>query len=153
MKTSEELNQQPHPMFEMGSRRHYEARMSETYKFKSHLKIVGPRPRVEVPAEEIKITEIPIPIKPKEDRNINDLNKLHLQKYNGVKQIAAKLQVAEKRVEERQKRTFTDTGISIMTIGGQKVFTMNNAQSFKEQMNADKAARLAYKKKFNEINA
>ena len=30
-----------------------------------------------------------------------------MQKYNGVKQIAAKEKVAAKRVEERQKRTFS----------------------------------------------
>ena len=42
VKTSEELNQAPHPMFSMGSRRHYEAKMSDSFKHRPHLKCVGP---------------------------------------------------------------------------------------------------------------
>ena len=67
-----------------------------------------------IPPEEEKITKHKIIIEPKEDRikGGDDFSQLIkgnqiLQKYNGVKQIAAKEKVAAKRVEERQKRTFS----------------------------------------------
>ena len=43
--------------------------------------------------------------------------------------------VAHKRQEERQKRTFTDAGITIMTVNGQQQFTKNAAQDMKALMN------------------
>ena len=49
-----------------------------------------------------------------------------------------KEKVAAKRLDERQKRTFTDAGINIMTIDGARKMTQTSAQEYKEQMNADK---------------
>ncbi len=46
-----------------------------------------------------------------------------------------------KRAEERQKKTFTDAGITIMTVKGEAKFTQNTAQDFKKIMNEDKAIR------------
>ena len=43
MKTSEELNQSAHPLFNMGSRRHFDQQYSEFFKYKPHMKIVGPK--------------------------------------------------------------------------------------------------------------
>jgi hypothetical protein len=61
-----------------------------------------------------KIVENYTIVKPKVERiggseDFNELvkGKQIMQKYNGVKQIAAKEKVAAKRVEERQKRTFS----------------------------------------------
>ena len=42
IKTSEELNSAPHPLYEMGGRKHYEAQYSDSWKHRPHLKCVGP---------------------------------------------------------------------------------------------------------------
>ena len=98
MKTSEELNSAPHPMFSMGSRRHYPEKLSESYKWKPHMKCVGPtdhsqdKPHVGMK----KIIENYIIVKPKVERigGQDDfeklLNRTVLEKYSGVKQLAAK---------------------------------------------------------------
>ena len=61
-----------------------------------------------------KIVENYVIVKPKVERigGHDDFQQLVngkpiMQKYNGVKQIAAKEKVAQKRVEERLKRTFS----------------------------------------------
>ena len=58
-----------------------------------------------------------------------------------MKQILAKREVEVKQAIERQKKTFTDAGISIMTVKGEAKFTQNTAQEFKKIMNEDKAIR------------
>ena len=86
-----------------------------------------------------------------------------MQKYNGVKQIAAKEKVAEQRAQERLKRTFSkctgiidylyslpfctaDVGITVMTVSGERSFTKNAAQDLKRVMNEEKAQRTRAKR-------
>ena len=70
MKTSDELNSAPHPMFSMGSRKHYPAQMSGHWSHKPHLKCVGPtdhtydKPHVGMK----KIVENYVIVKPKVER-------------------------------------------------------------------------------------
>ena len=54
------------------------------------------------------------------------------------KQRLAKQQVQLKRQEERQKRSFVDKGITVMTVDGERSFTINAAQIYKAEMNAQK---------------
>ena len=92
-----------------------------------------------------KIIENYLILKPKVERiegpdDFKELvsgNKI-LQKYGGVKQQIAKQQVQLKRQEERQKRSFVDKGITVMTVDGERSFTINAAQIYKAEMNAQK---------------
>ena len=140
--TSEQLN----AVVKSAARRHFPPKMSEPFVYRRHMRVVGPKKVPEVKPEDVKITEIPIPIKQKEDKDINDLYKMPLQKYQGVKQLQNRDKIASQRAKERAKRTFTDTGISIMTLGGQRSFTQDSAQEFKRMMNEEKAARTLLKK-------
>ena len=116
MKTSEELNSAPHPMFSMGARRHYPEKLSKNFEYRPHLHCVGPtdhskdKPHVGMK----KIVENYVIVKPKVERigGHEDFEKLIngkeiMQKYNGFKQIQAKQKVAEKRAEDRLKKTFS----------------------------------------------
>jgi len=42
MRTSEELNKEAHPLYSMGSRRHYDERRSDDFVWRSHNRHVGP---------------------------------------------------------------------------------------------------------------
>ena len=70
MKTSEELNSAPHPLYEMGGRKHYDAQYSDSWKHRPHLHCVGPtdhsgdKPHVGVK----KIVENYVIVKPKVER-------------------------------------------------------------------------------------
>ena len=98
-----------------------------------------------------KIVENYIIVKPKVERigGQDDfeklLNRKILEKYSGVKQLAARQKVADKRVEERAKRTFTDAGITIMTVYGEKNITIDRANELKQTWIADKKIRRANK--------
>ena len=136
----------------MGSRRHftdkYQSGLGPSYQYKPHMHIVGPtdhtndKPHVGMK----KIVENYVIVKPKVERigGHDDFQQLVngkpiMQKYNGVKQIAAKEKVAEQRAQERLKRTFTDVGITVMTVQGERSFTQNTAQDLKRIMNEEKA--------------
>jgi len=101
-----------------------------------------------------KIIENYLILKPKVERiggpdDFKELvsgNKI-LQKYGGVKQQIAKQQVQQKRQEERQKRSFVDKGITVMTVDGERSFTINAAQIYKAEMNAQKTNK--HKRWFN----
>ena len=94
VKNSEELNSAPHPMYSMGSRRHYTELLSDSFVHKPHLKCVGPtdhskdKPHVGMK----KIVENYVIVKPKVERigGKDDFEQLingktKLEKYNGVK--------------------------------------------------------------------
>ena len=93
VKTSAELNSAPHPMYSMGARRHYQEKLSDSYKWKSHMKCVGPTDHSGDKAHVgmKKIIENYIIVKPKVERigGQDDfeklLNRTILEKYSGVK--------------------------------------------------------------------
>ena len=111
--TSSEDSEAQHPLFSMGGRRHYDAKMSDAYKWKSCAKAVDTGEAWTDKGMK-KIIENYVILKPKVERigGQDDFEKLVggnqiMQKYNGVKQIAAKEKVAQKRQQERLARTFS----------------------------------------------
>lgn len=61
-----------------------------------------------------------------------------LTKYKGVKQKQLDAKLEQERALDRQKRTFTQAGISVVTREGEKTLTVQNAQMLKSAMNAEK---------------
>ena len=148
MFTSEELNQKAHPLFSMGGKRHFEEKFCNPKTWRPHMKSVPQTQEHWTDKTMQKIIENYPILKPKVER-INgqeDFMKLVngnviLQKYGGVKQLIAREKVEQKRQEERLKRTFIDSGIQVMTVDGEKTFTINGAQDLKRQMNEEKRMR------------
>jgi hypothetical protein len=61
-----------------------------------------------------------------------------LVKYKGIKQVKYDAKLAQERAEDRQKRTFAQAGISVVTGQGEKILTVVNAKSYKDRINAEK---------------
>ena len=166
---STEDSEAQHPLFSMGGRRHYEEKLSDAYKWKSCAKAVDTGEAWTDKGMK-KIIENYVILKPKVERigGQDDFEKLVggnqiMQKYNGVKQIAAKEKVAQKRQQERLARTFSkyklvtslfyifndliiaDAGITIMTVHGPRKITQNSSQALKEAMNEEKKMRQTMK--------
>jgi len=74
-----------------------------------------------------------------------------LTKYKGVKQRQLDAKLEQERAMDRQKRTFTQAGISVVTCEGEKTLTVQNAQTLKATMNAEKM--LAMKQRSDNGNA
>ena len=111
MHTSEELNSGK-DRTGMGGMRHFPQKQSETAAYRPHMHITEKHEPWTNKSMK-KIIENYLILKPKVERigGPDDFNELVggiqiMQKYNGVKQKMAKEQVAQKRVEERLKRTF-----------------------------------------------
>ena len=58
-----------------------------------------------------------------------------LTKYKGVKQLTLDKKLAEERKQDRQQRTFTQTGISVVTRAGDKILTIQSAAQLNVQLN------------------
>ena len=77
VQTSEQLNAQPHPLYSMGLKRHYPEKLSETFKYRPHMKLV-PQQGNHTDQGIKKIVENYVIVKPKVERigGSDDFNEL-----------------------------------------------------------------------------